>query len=186
MKSITEIERDKYASIWNIDDYSIFSPGKMYVEMFFDIANPSAGQSVLDVGAGAGAATRELKNRGLSVQGFDITTEGWKHEDIRLLTGCIWRDLPKASPPYDFVYCCDVMEHIPTEFTALSVNEMLGTGAKGFFSISFQHDHYGDFINAPLHLTVQPFRWWRDMLRELGTVYEARDLLGDGVFFVGK
>jgi len=185
MRSITEHERNKYEQIWGLDDYSICSPGLLYVDMFYDIAKPVVGQSVLDVGAGGGVATRELKKRGLSSRGFDITNAGWKHKDIPLSTGCIWRDLPQG-PPYDYVYCCDVMEHIPTEFTALSISEMLRTCGKAFYSISFTQDAYGDFINDHLHLTVKPFTWWRDMLRELGTVYEARDLLGDGVFYVGR
>lgn len=185
MKTTTDIERDKYSDIWSLEAYSRFSPGKLYVDMFWDIAKPERGRSLLDVGAGAGAASRELKNRGLVVRGFDITNEAWKHEDIPLLTGCIWRDLP-VGHVCDYVYCCDVMEHLPTEFTALAISEMLKIGARAFYSISFQEDHYGGFVGSALHLTVKPFLWWRDMLRELGTVYEARDLLGDGVFYIGK
>lgn len=184
---ITENERSKYARIWEIDQYSQVSPGAIYANMFFDIAQPERGQSLLDVGAGSGAGSRVLKDRGLVVRGFDITDEGWKHSDIPLMTGCIWRDLPRNSvPPYDYGYCCDVMEHIPTEFTALAVSEIVRVCNNSFFSISFTNDHFGEFIGEPLHLTVKPFTWWRDMLREVGTVYEARDLLGDGVFYVGK
>lgn len=185
MKTITDIERDKYSDIWSLAEYSICSPGKLYVDMFWDIAKPKLGTSLLDVGAGAGAASRVLKDKGLVVRGFDITNEAWRHTDIPLLTGCIWRDLPRGNA-YDYVYCCDVMEHLPTEFTALAINEMLNVGTKAFYSISFQEDHYGDYVGSALHLTVKPFLWWRDMLRELGTVYEARDLLGDGVFYVGR
>jgi hypothetical protein len=37
-----------------------------------------------------------------------------------------------------------------------------------------------------LHQTVQPFTWWRDSLKELGTIVEARDLLTDAAFLVTR
>lgn len=186
MRSITEAERRKYDAMWSVDDYAINSPGEQLVDFFFAIAKPKAGDRVLDVGAGAGAGSRALKKRGLNVRAFDLTSEAWKHDDIPLLTGSVWRDLPNGSPPFAFCYCTDVMEHIPTEFTALSVSEILLICNKAFFSISFGHDNCGAWIGEPLHLTVKPFAWWRDMLREIGTVHEARDLIGDGVFLVSR
>jgi 2-polyprenyl-3-methyl-5-hydroxy-6-metoxy-1,4-benzoquinol methylase len=186
LRSVTESERRKYDLMWNVDDYAIYSPGEHLVDFFFQIAKPVAGQTVLDVGAGAGAGSLALKKKGLKVRGFDLTSEAWKHEDIPLLTGSVWRDLPAGIPPFDFAYCTDVMEHIPTEFTALSVSEILRTCRMAFFSISFNQEYYGQFIGDHLHLTVRPFVWWRDVLREIGTVHEARDLLGDGIFLVGR
>lgn len=185
--SITNAEREKYAEIWEYEEYSRVSPGVYYSDLFFRMVKPTAGQSVLDVGAGGGAASRVLKDRGLSVKGFDITDVGWKHPDIQLMLGCIWRDLPVgSSPPFDYAYCCDVMEHLPTEFTALSASEIIRTCGLAFFSIAFHQEHYGYLVGKPLHLTVKKFEWWRDMMREVGTVHEARDLLDNGVFLVGR
>lgn len=188
MHSVTEAERRKYDAMWGVDDYSIYSPGQHLVDYFIQIAKPKPKSAILDVGAGAGAGSRALKDKGFYVRGFDITSEAWKHEDIRLFTGSVWRDIQIEMPAvqFDYVYCCDMMEHIPTEFTALSVNEMLNVCDKAFFSISFQPEYYGQFIGEHLHLTVKPFTWWRDLMRELGTVHEARDLMGDGVFLVGR
>lgn len=184
-RKITEEETAKYTDMWGVDDYSIVSPGEILADYFIQIVKPQFGASVLDVGAGGGAGSKALKKRGLSVKGFDLTSAGWKHPDITLLTGCVWRDLPHG-PPFDYVYCCDMMEHIPTEFTALSISEMLRVGSKVFLSISFVPEFYGKFIQQELHLTVKPFIWWRDMMRELGTVLEARDLMGDGVFLLTR
>jgi hypothetical protein len=172
--------------MWEVDDYHKMSPGELYVDAFFNILKPKSGERVLDVGAGAGAGSKALKQRGLSVQAFDLTDAAWKHDDIKLMTGSVWRDLPHVSPPYNYCYCCDVMEHIPTEFTALSVSEMLRVGVLSFLCISFQEEFYGRYIQQSLHLTIKPFEWWRDMLREVGTVHEARDLMGDGLFVVGR
>lgn len=183
---VTEAERSKYQKVWGLEDYSVYSPGEHAVDYFFRIAKPVVGQSVIDVGAGSGAASRALKGRGLVVRAFDLCDVAWRHEDIPLLTGSVWRDLPVVSPPYDFAYCTDVMEHIPTEFTALSVSEILRTCGRAFFSIAFTEDGFGDFIGQPLHLTVKPFSWWRDLMGELGTIEDARDQMGSGVFLVRK
>jgi len=183
---ITEAERDKYSKVWGLDDYAVYSPGKETVDYFFRIARPGPGQSVLDVGAGSGAGSKALKDKGLSVRAFDITDVAWRHPDIHLDVGCVWRDLNLVD--FDFVYCCDMMEHIPTEFVGLTLDRILKTceSGKAFFSISFTEDHFGTFIGQDLHLTVKPFAWWRDMLRELGKVHEARDRMGHGVFLVGR
>jgi len=182
---ITEAERAKYGKVWGLDDYAVYSPGEQMADYFFRIAAPTRGQSVIDVGAGSGAGSRALASRGLSVKAFDISDVGWRNQSIVLKTGCIWRDL-RQSPPSDFAYCCDVMEHIPTEFTALAISEILGVCGKAFFSISFTEDGFGEYIQDHLHLTVKPFTWWRDMLAEVGVVHDARDLMGFGVFLVGR
>lgn len=186
MRPITEAERSKYTDMWGVPDYWVCSPALYWMDMFFQVAKPEYGQSVLDVGAGAGAGSRELKKRGLNVKAFDLTSEAWKHDDITLTTGSVWRDLPATSPVFDFVFCSDMMEHLPIEFTGLSVSEMLRVCGKAFMTVSFQQEYHGQHIGQHLHLTIKPFLWWRDMFRELGTVYEARDMMGDGVFLVGQ
>lgn len=175
--------------MWGVDEYSRNSPGAQLVDFFCRIARPKPGASILDVGAGAGAGSRALRDLGFSVRAFDITAEAWRHEDIHLDTGCIWRDLTKTFAYFDFAYCTDVMEHIPTEFTALAISEILKTvhdDGRAFFSISFGPDNCGQFIGEPLHLTVKPFTWWCNLIREVGTLHDARDLIGDGVFLVGR
>lgn len=171
--------------MWDVDAYSVNSPGKQLVDYFINIAKPPIPCFILDVGAGAGAGSRELKSRGFHVQAFDITDAAWKHDDIKLTTGSIWRDM-NFRTKFDFGYCCDVMEHIPQEFTALSVSEILRNCERAFLSISFGPDNCGVWIGQPLHLTVKPFTWWRDLMREVGTLHDARDLMGDGVFLVGR
>lgn len=178
---IAERERDKYQQIWGFPSYSNRSPGLEHVDMFCSIANPRRGASIMDIGAGSGAASSELKSRGFFVRAFDLTHEAWKHPDIPLTTGTIWRDIHGIP---DYAYCCDVMEHIPTEFVALSIREILDHCGRAFFSISFLPDQMGALIGQDLHLTVRPFTWWRDLFREMGILLDARDLLGEGIFYV--
>lgn len=184
MGKIAEAERDKYSRIWEFESYAQFSPGADQIDMFWQIAKPKSGQSVIDVGAGAGAASAILKARGLQVRAFDLTDQAWTQPDIHLQTGTIWNDLRGGM--YDFAYCCDVMEHIPTEYVALSIDRILATARAAFFSVCFLDDGAGRLIGQPLHLTVKPFVWWRDLFRELGRLDEARDQMGQGVFYVRR
>lgn len=179
---ISEREREKYSRIWQIPSYSKESPGLQHVDMFAAIAKPIPGQSVADVGAGDGAASNALRDRlQLRVTAFDLTNTAWKGKpDIPLHLGSVWRGVPGGM--FDHVYCCDMMEHIPTELVALAVDRILMAGARCFFSISFLPDAFGAFIGEPLHLTVRPFTWWRDLFREIGRLDEARDMMGEGVF----
>jgi len=88
---------------------------------------------------------------------------------------------------YDYAYCCDVMEHIPTEYVMLTLQNIMNTCREGaFFYICLVPDGFGKIIGAPLHLTVKPFIWWRDKLAELGEVVDARDLLTNGMYYVKR
>jgi hypothetical protein len=69
--------------------------------------------------------------------------------------------------------------------TMLVIARMLRLVKKGLFlSICTVPDTNGAWVGQPLHLTVQPFTWWRDQLSELGRVVECRDLLTSGVYYV--
>lgn len=174
-------EREKYDRIWREDGYAEVSPGAGYVPLFLKIAGPAG--HVIDVGAGKGAASRLLADAGLMVTGFDLTDAAWDHDDIPLKTGSVWQGLGVQA---DYAFCCDMMEHLPTEYVALAVARILEAAPKAFFSISFNPDGFGAFIQDTLHLTVRPFEWWLEVFNEVGTVLEARDLLGEGVFYVGR
>lgn len=184
MPGISEFERAKYARIWNDDQYSENSPGVEAIPMFEKIMRPKPSDTILDIGAGSGAAARALKARGYSVEAFDLTDAKWQADSgILLHLGSIWSGMPAG---FDIGFCCDVMEHIPTQFVALTVREILRSCERAFLSISFLEDGFGERIGMPLHLTVQPFVWWRDTLRECGRVIDARDLIGAGVFHVAN
>ena len=183
--NIFENEKAKYQDAWLLPGYSKNSPGAKYVDLFMEISGAKEGESLIDFGAGSGAASRKLKDKGLSVVAFDLVDTAWKHEDIKLIVGSLWNS-PPTGTPHRFGYCCDVMEHIPTEFVALVVSNMLARCTNIFLSVSFEDDVFGHFVGQPLHLTVKPFNWWLDMFREVATVHEARDILGEGIFYLGR
>lgn len=179
---IREAEAAKYKKAWGLEAYHQHSPGAHFTDLFYSIAKPVSGQSVIDIGAGDGQGSRILKDRGLIVTAFDLADMGWEHTDIPLRQGCLWRGL--GGSLFDYGYCCDVIEHIPTQFVGLAISNILAVCGQAFFSVCFRDDVMGSAIGEPLHLTVKPFAWWRDTFREIGTVMDARDLIGDGIFYV--
>ena len=182
-RPITWREKKKYEAIWKFDEYHENSPGEAGVDFFLSIAKPESGDSILDIGAGAGAASRAMKDKGYDVSAFDLATDGWAHKDIPISKGCIWRDYPG---PAKFSYCADVMEHLPECLTSAAIANIISSVGTAYFSVCFLPDSFGSYIGEPLHLTVRPFTWWRDLFCELGEILDARDLIHNGSFLVRK
>lgn len=196
MSDLRAAEQELYANMWgSVDDYAKHSPGVAYLPAFLQIIGDKRG-SVLDAGCGSGKAGLQLRNLDFDVTLCDLTDEGLVDEarELPFKSACLWHDLHLAAPrtyvlrtpiPFTYVYCCDVMEHIPPQFTMLCVQRMLDVVNEGvFFGISLVPDQFGIWMGRPLHQTVQGFEWWRDCLAELGNVAEARDLLTAGLYYV--
>lgn len=185
--SLLEIERSTYRQMWAIEGYGERSPGERYASTFAEMARPEALASVLDAGCGSGKGALALAALGLCVQCCDVTDEGLSAEakTLPFTDACLWHSLTDRLSQVDWVYCCDVMEHVPTAFTMLVAQNLLSIARCGvFFSICLTPDEFGAFIGKPLHQTVQSFVWWRESLRELGHVRECRDLGLTGLYLV--
>ncbi len=185
--------RAVYESAWGLDVYGLHSPGALSVPLFQDMAHPSVCDSILDAGCGSGKGAVALKEAGFeNLLLCDLTPAGLVDEarGFRFRSVSLWDDLvPQLGyldgRTVDWVYCCDVLEHIPTPFTMLVVSRLLAVARKGvFLTISLMPDQFGAWVGQPLHLTVQTFPQWREQLSALGTVQEARDLLHSGVYLV--
>ena len=181
-------EQEKYDDAWMLNAYHAHSPGKMVVRKFLEMtsANPAT-DTILDAGCGAGAGAVALIEKGFSVRLCDFSVEGFEEGSPLLALfrkAILWDDLAGLGS-FDYVYCCDVMEHIPPQFTMLAVARMLAITRKAvFFSISLVPDNNGYLVGKPLHQTVMPFVWWRDNLIEVGKVTKATDLLHSALFVV--
>ncbi len=197
MSSVVAREREKYEAMWSLPSYAKHSPGMQMLPIFhsmIDAAQMSNGPgafpraTVLDAGCGSGKGGVALGNAGYRVVLCDLTPDGLTPEarSFEFVQTPLWADLHAATDYYfDFVYCCDVLEHIPTAFTMLVIQRLLDVAKFGvFLSISTVPDQFGAWIGEPLHQTVQSFTWWRDQLNALGRVVEARDLLTAGVYLV--
>jgi hypothetical protein len=82
---------------------------------------------------------------------------------IPLLIGNMW-DIP-VTLAADWGFCCDVMEHIPTDRVADVLRFVrASTRHATYFNISLRADGCGRLIGDALHLTVRPLDWWRTRL----------------------
>ena len=190
-------ERDTYEQMWAVPAYAEHSPGQAMAPIFIEIVRRLYGHaydpaSVLDAGTGSGKGALALEAAGFRVALCDLTDAGLVPEARHLpfTQTALWDHLkPRVGyqhgGQFDFVYCCDVMEHIPPAFTMLVVARLLEVARSGaFFSISLVPDAFGAWVGKPLHQSVQSFTQWRDQLATLGEVLECRDLLTTGVYFV--
>lgn len=151
-------ERKKYQKAWTMAYEPDSSCGLHHANYFmhtFDIA-PQA--TVADVGCGNGVASAYLHSRGLQVTGIDLVDTAWT-QTLPFIEACIW-ELPDIQA--DYVFCTDVLEHLPEEKVDLALDNIKKIATKGvYFSIATRPDSKGKEIDEVLHLTVKPFEWWR-------------------------
>ena len=172
MLSLYEKEAEKYKQTWDIPSYHDYSHGENYADLFMEITGAQPGDTVIDLGCGTGRGGQELEAKGLRPTYLDLENYNDNHP---FLEQSLWERIPQRNPRYNFGLCCDVMEHLPPEYTMLAIRNMLDACEGLFLSICFQDESFGAIIGETLHLTVMPFTWWRDHLSEMGNLVEARD-----------
>lgn len=198
MSTILQVERETYREMWtSVERYADHAPGEQMLPLFLQmVGSTHRGVTVLDAGTGSGKGALALKAAGFDVRLCDVTDAGLvpAAHALPFYEACLWHDLSPTTRAFghpgrtraDYVYCTDVLEHIPPQFTMLAIDQMLRVASRGLFlSVSLVPDTFGIWAGKALHQTVQPFTWWRDALKELGTVIEARDLIDSGVYLVG-
>lgn len=180
-----EAERLKYEKAWSIPEYADHSPGEKIIDLFEEICSPEG--TVIDLGAGSGKGALALKKLGLDVTMLDLTFSGLdkRAEKLRKIEGSLWGNWQRTVG-WDWGYCTDVMEHIPTEYTMLVLDRIMSNCRSVFFHICLVQDGFGKIVGEPLHLTVRPFEWWKDRLGEFGKVEECRDFMWTGVYHVAR
>ena len=178
-------ERQKYEKVWKDDRYRVFSPGERFVSLFRQMVRPRRGSRLLDAGCGTGRAGVALS------ADFDVTLCDFvdaRDEAAKALPffkANLWSPKFRSQKGWDYIYCCDVLEHIPPSRVDAVLRHLTAHTTKGaFFSICHEKAHFKGEGGEPLHLTVQPFEWWLKKLGEYGTVKHARHLLQNGVFYV--
>jgi len=195
MTAIQQRERQKYDDLLlSVEQYGAFSPAERYLPVFLSLIGEARG-TVLDAGCCTGKGGLFLQAHGFDVTLCDLTPSGLVDEarTLPFVQGSIWQDLSsiaraKGHPcrtRFDYVVCCDVLEHLPTHFTMLAIEQLLRVTRHALFlSIGLVPDVFGVWTGTRLHQTVEPFQWWRDAIRELGHVTDARDLRESATFLV--
>lgn len=155
-------EKNKYQKVWRNRNYRMTSPSEAEVETFLMYLKPK--DTVVELGCGTGRASREIHKKGFDVQLFDIADNCLdKGISLPLTVGCLWiDDIPRA----DWGFCCDVMEHIPTDYVNKALYNIKKSLPNVYFRIHLCEDN-GKFTDEPLHLTVGPVDWWVKKLKVL-------------------
>lgn len=158
-------EREKYSLMWEFDAYREVAPGEHAVDAFLELVKPDG--LIVDFGCGTGRASLALRSKGHEVYLVDFTSN-CRDEEALCLPFLEWdlnHPCPLSAP---FGFCTDVMEHIPPADVETVVKNMLASANKVFFQISTVPDVCGAMIGQPLHLTVRPAAWWRELFETLG------------------
>ena len=196
VKPTTETERQKYEKVWaSIPDYRVNSPGEQMLMPWLKIVKPKPNASVIDFGCGCGRAAMVMGLMGFKVIMLDLA-ENCLDPDVRELvdagrlsfyaTSLLDVSQTLGFWGQDHGYCCDVMEHIPPDQVDMVIGNIMRSVKDAFFLVNFNEDHFGEDVGETLHLTVQPFTWWREKFREHGSLIDARDLIGKGIFRVTR
>lgn len=157
-------EREKYQLMWQFDSYREGSPGERIADFYLDTFEPKG--LVIDFGCGTGRGSLVISQRNPVIL-IDFA-DNCRNEEAQSLPFIQW-DLTKALPitaPNGF--CTDVMEHIPTEDVEGVIKNIMASAKEVFFQISTVDDVMGDLIDEPLHLTVKPHSWWKDLFVKNG------------------
>lgn len=170
-------EQAKYAKLWAGPDYRRNSPGESKAVQFLEVAKPLADSEVTCFGCGSGREAMMLGVFGLRVTMLDFTENCLDPEVAQACETQNGRmtfrrqDLTQFIPSTTaYGFCCDVMEHIPTEDVQKVLRNILAAAERVYFGISTVDDFFGATIGEPLHLTVKPVEWWVEQLREAGAV----------------
>ena len=166
-------ERGKYMRMWERPEYHRYSPGAYHAPLAIAALGMKPGATLYDLGCGNGQAVPILAAHGLLVRAVDIAMTpalaAWAADKTKHLpvdrrpvfTGaCLWA-IPLHWPQRDYVFCCDVLEHIPPErVDSVLVHIKRLMGKAGYLSIHCHPDGCGALIGETLHLTVERPEWW--------------------------
>jgi SAM-dependent methyltransferase len=159
------MEAGIYKKLYERKDYRVYSPGERLVPEFLKVAKPYPNEKLIDFGCGTGRAAKKLSKH-LNVTAVDFADNAIE-TDVEFKVHDL-REPFVLEKPYDYGYCCDVMEHIATEDVPKVLANILSAARKVFFQISTVPDHFGQEVGETLHLTVKPMSWWLQQIEQLG------------------
>lgn len=168
-------EQQKYLKCWNVDDYRKVSPGERCADMFLEALESLAPdgddkQTLIDIGCGTGRAGYKLWQTGK----FDVALMdfAWNCLDKNIKARVDTKDngisfiehdiTKKTHHRAEWGYCCDVLEHLPTDQIDDALESMLEMCDNLFLQIATIPDHFGGHpdIKEQLHLTVWDYNTW--------------------------
>lgn len=182
-----ESEKAKYEKIWAVPGYRVNSPGEGLVDCFAAVT-PTG--TLIDLGCGTGRAGLKLRDLGFEVTLFDLTKAALDKKTIQaglpFIEGNLWGNCLFWAP-FDWIYCTDVLEHIPPEHIDATLDNMARiTGLGGFLQIAMFEDGFGKYIGDTLHLTIQTEEWWMEKITKRWEVKSYESAGGRLIVFLGR
>ena len=173
--SLTEAaaEREKYRRVWADPTYRLQSPGvRDLLDPFVLRTDLKRGQSLIDFGAGTGRASMMFFDLGMRVEMVDITKaamddlvigEVERNRGLNFHEAPMWA-LPESLEPADWVFCADVLEHIPPQRLEECMDAMASlTILGGAIQVACFEDYRG---GVALHLSINPMDWWTEQINK--------------------
>lgn len=160
-------EQEKYQEIWARQEYHQFSPGQHAAKDFDDLFKPTPKTHVVDLGCGTGRGGAAIFDRsGCRLTMIDFVNALDTDNEFTFLLRDITKPLDDLQA--DYVFCTDVMEHIPPPDVDKVIQNALKLAPTAFFQISLVPDDMGELIGQELHLSVHPCDWWISEFQRLG------------------
>lgn len=153
-------EQHKYERMWSMPQYRRNSPAEGLVERAIELLDIEPNSTIADLGCGTGRASKKFCDLGMNVVAFDHAENCLDSDiDVQFEQACLWELDTKLE--FDYGFCVDVMEHIPTEKVAEVLDNISCISQKGaFFQIATRPDTCGRLIGETLHMTVRDGRFW--------------------------
>lgn len=159
-------EQGKYQQMWDRPEYRAVAPGEDSAYLFISVACPEPDADLIDFGAGTGrGALRLSKHCRVTMLDF---ADNCLDDEVRRAVKAGKLDFVQHDLTQEYAgrakygYCTDVMEHIPPGDVDTVLKHILTSARHVFFQISCEDDRMGALIGEPLHLTVQPYSWWKE------------------------
>lgn len=131
--------------------------------------------NVCDVGCAKGYLVRHLRRRGFDAWGVDISTYALESAPDDVKQYLRWQDLTQphgsffGTEQFRLVTCFETMEHIPKVHVPRAlghIHDLLMPGGKALLTICVEGQP--DTLSDPTHVTIKPWRWWENQLRNAG------------------
>jgi len=181
-----ESEKRKYWQAYQHKSYRKNSPGERVAAYFLFSSAREQGDTVIDLGCGTGRAGKYIADyrkkmpagepKVINVTLFDFVDV--REVDLPFIQGNMWE--LDGIPVFDWILCCDVLEHIPPQYVDRTLDGMAAITRKGgLLTIAHFPCSTADFpdmdVIEDLHLTIESPHWWQAKIDKRWQVREWRD-----------
>jgi len=172
-------EKAKYDLIWrDCPNIRESSAGEAFAPFFLEGfgSEMRAGQTLIDFGCGTARVAKSFLNKGLNVTLVDISPYALDEEirnmlilfanQVHFVQACLWQ-LPKELKSAYWIYCCEVLEHIPEDYLDAVLSQMS------------ERMRFGGYISIHLKESSRSKEWWEKKLSKFFYLI-GEDLIEDG------